>query len=224
MDIRTGYRKPVVRNTLPMGIKRGIVGVALLVVLLLIAEWAMTGYLEGNKALKEAAQNKVIAEHPLSYRGWIESYAAQNNLEPSFVAAIIMTESSYRRDAVSSADARGLMQIKPDTGKWIAGKLSEEDVFTAERLFDPETNIRFGCWYLGYLAKLFGGDTVLVAAAYHSGQTYVQNLMAKGVKTLEDIIDGSTNNYARKVKTSYGIYERLYFAYDAEIGAAASQY
>ncbi len=224
MDIRTNYRRPPVKNTLPMGIKLGLVGVAVLIILMVIANVAMQGYLETNRTLKEAARNKVIAEHPLYYRGWIEAYANQNNLEPAFVASIIMAESSYRRDAVSSVDARGLMQIKPDTGKWIAGKLDEEADFTAERLFDPETNIRFGTWYLGYLANLFGGDPVLVAASYHSGQTNIQNMISAGKSTLDDFADGSTKNYARKVTTSYGIYQRLYFAPDAEIGAAAAQY
>jgi len=224
MDIRTSYRRPPVKNSMPMGIKMGLVIICVLAVLMIAAQVAMNGYLETNRALKEAARNKVIAEHPLHYRGWIEEYAARNNLQPAFVASIIMAESSYRRDAVSSADARGLMQIKPDTGKWIAEKLGEDADFTAERLFDPETNIRFGSWYLGYLAELRGGDPVFVAASYHSGQTYVQNLMASGVQTLEDIPDASTKNYARKVSTSYGIYERLYFAFDAEIGADSSQY
>ena len=51
------------------------------------------------------------------------------------------------------------MQIMPDTGKWIAGKLGMED-FEEENLHDPETNIQMGCWYLKFLSDKFDGDTI----------------------------------------------------------------
>lgn len=225
MDIRTVTRRKIIRrNVVPLWMKLAIAAAVLVIAALLAAQSTMTGYLKTSEALREAARLKVIGEHPVKYRGLIESYAEQNNLEPAFVAAIIMAESSYRKDAVSSVDARGLMQVKPDTGRWIAGKLGESDAFTPERLFDPETNIRFGTWYLGYLANLFLGDPVLVASAYHAGQTNVQNWVNAGINELDEMGDGPTKHYARKVTTAYGVYQRLYFDVDAEIGAAADQY
>lgn len=209
------------RHVFPMGLKLALVGVTVFVIALLIAGAAMRGYLETAKALKEANHKKVLAEHPLAYSDLIVQYAAANNLEPAFVSAIIMAESSYRRDAESSVGARGLMQLMPDTAKWIAGKLNEGDTYTFERMFDPETNIRFGTWYLNFLAERFLGDPVLVASAYHAGQGEVQNMVSAGAQTLNDLPDGPTKNYARKVTTAYGIYQNLYFSDDAEIDLPA---
>ena len=59
------------------------------------------------------------------------------------MAAVILAESSYNPQAVSSVNAQGLMQIMPETGEWIAGKFDE--TYVEGCLFDPETNIRYGC-------------------------------------------------------------------------------
>ena len=69
-----------------------------------------------------------------------------------------------RPKAESSVGARGLMQLMPDTAEWVAGKLKIRD-YAFDRMWDPESNIRFGCWYLNYLSNLFRGDLVCVACA-----------------------------------------------------------
>ena len=74
--------------------------------------------------------------------------------------------------AESSVGARGLMQLMPDTAEWIAGK-KKVSGYAFERMYDPESNISFGCWYLRYLANLFHGDPVCVSCAYHAGQGQV---------------------------------------------------
>jgi soluble lytic murein transglycosylase len=202
----------------------GLGAAVFLIVSQLAAQVGMRGYIQNQADARESARYRLIAEHPLAYRGLIEFYAEVNNLMPSFVAAVIMAESSYRKDALSYADARGLMQIKPDTGLWIARRLGEDAAFTPERLYDPETSIRYGTWYLGYLSELFLGRPALVAAAYHAGQNTVMNWIQAGAEGLEDLPDGSTKDYAGKVLTAYGVYERLYFAADAEMGADPMQY
>lgn len=195
----------------PKTVKLGIIITAILVVGMIVAQWMMQTYLDTSKAFREAAYKKVVDNHPLKYRDLIESYAAQNNLEPAFVAAIIMAESSFRPGEVSSVGARGLMQIMPDTAQWIAGKLGEGEGFSFENMFDPETNIRYGTWYLSYLADKFAGDPVLVAGAYHAGQGTIQNWVNSGESDIASFREGPTKDYARKVTTSYGIYQRLYF-------------
>ena len=87
--------------------------------------------------------------YPLKYEDYVEVYAKQNNLSPSFVYAVIECESSFDNEAVSYIGATGLMQIMPDTFKWIAEKLGE--VYSEGLLYDPETNIRYGTYYLSYL-------------------------------------------------------------------------
>ena len=170
----------------------------------------------------EAAYQRVVDAHPIYFKHIIEQYAEENNLHPAFVAAIILNESSYRTDAVSSVGARGLMQLMPDTAEWIAGKLDES--FSFDRMYDAETNIRYGCWYLGFLANRFQGDPVSVACAYHAGQGEIANWRAqpgalneKGGLILEKLKDGPSKNYAGKVTEDYGIYQRLYFQENPEI-------
>ena len=107
---------------------------------------------------REAAYQRVVDAHPLpsDIRTLIEQYAAENNLQPAFVASIVLNESSYRTDAESGVGARGLMQLMPETAQWIAGKLKLEN-YSFAMVYDAETNIRFGTWYLNYLAGLFQG-------------------------------------------------------------------
>lgn len=209
---------------LPTWQKAGFVILSALCLIFIAAQGMLTGYIREQQEQRQAAYDKVVANHPLMYKEFIETYAAQNNLEPAFVAAIIMNESSYRWDAESSVGARGLMQLMPETAQWVAGKLDEAERYSFERMYDPETNIRYGCWYLGFLAQRFRGDPVSVACGYHAGQGEVQGwrsdpglVSETGALLLESLKDGPTKNYARKVTTDYGVYQRLYFQENPEI-------
>lgn len=164
-----------------------------------------------------AAEQRVVDEHPYQFREFIEIQAEQNNLHPAFVASIVLNESSFRPGVKSSADAMGLMQIRPDTGEYINRSL-EIPGYHHDMLYDPETNIRFGCHYLGELSERFGGDPVLVAAAYNAGPTNVQNWLnnsqySSDRRTLpiENIPYGDTQTYARRVLRDYAAYKRLYY-------------
>ena len=67
--------------------------------------------------------------------------------------------------------ATGLMQLMPDTAKWIAGKLGEE--YSEDSLTNPETNIKYGTWYLRYLLDKYNGDETSAIAAYNAGHSNV---------------------------------------------------
>ena len=138
--------------------------------------------------------------------------------------AIIRNESSFRTNAESNVGARGLMQLMPDTAEWIAGKL-DDDQYHFDRMWDAETNIRYGCWYLGYLSRLFRGDAQLVSAAYHTGQTTVTQWLSDPARSsdgitldVERLADGPTKQYIGRVTQTYGIYQSLLYpdqAFDA---------
>jgi len=151
----------------------------------------------------------VIVEH----EELIRQYAVANGIEPAYAASVIMAESSYREDAVSSVNAQGLMQILPSTGEWIAGKYAEE--YTEGSLFDAETNIRYGCWYLGFLMNRYGGDMRTASSAYHQGQGRVDGWLdsaeysADGVK-LDRIPSDATTTYVNRVLKYYERYEEIY--------------
>lgn len=167
-------------------------------------------------ARQEAAQ-QVVDEHPYHYRELIEAQAEQYNLHPAFVASIVLNESSFRPSVKSSADAMGLMQIRPDTGTYVNRAL-EIPGYNHDMLYDPEINIRFGCYYLGELSRRFAGDPILVAAAYNAGPTNVQNWLNNSLYSadnrtipLDNIPYGDTQTYARRVLRDFAAYKRLYY-------------
>ena len=161
-----------------------------------------------------------IAPYPMKYTELIRERAAAEGIDPAYVAAIILAESSYDPMAHSHADAQGLMQILPDTGAWLAGKFDE--TYTEGCLFEPETNVRYGCWYLGFLTRRYDGDLRLSTAAYHAGQGTVDKWLddpsySPDGKTLEVIAYDSTSTYVDRVLKYYEKYQELY----AELDMAA---
>ncbi len=149
--------------------------------------------------------------HPVAYEEYVEKWAGEFGLEEAHVYAVILCESSFRPQAVSGAGARGLMQIMPETGAWLAGKFGEAGEFTEEKLFDPETSIRYGCWYLGYLKNRFGADLNTISAAYHAGQGNVDKWLAEPQysadgATIDITPFDATNSYMKKVHAAYEVY------------------
>ena len=87
------------------------------------------------------------------------------------IAAIIKVESDFDTNAVSPMNAKGLMQIVPDTGKWISERLEEE--YHDDKLHDPDYNIHLGAYYYEYLYEHFG-DVEIALAAYNGGMGNVE--------------------------------------------------
>ena len=173
-------------------------------------------FLEEQESSRDYLDRHYIRPLKNSYKQLIEKYAAEYNLNPAFVAAVIRNESLFDPKAVSSVGAQGLMQIMPDTAVWIGReKLHIQDY----DMYDPETNIRFGCWYLNYLSNLFDGDPVCVVCAYHTGHNRVRNWLANSSfsddgKTIvpDRIPEEDTKIYAGKVTRDYGIYQELLYS------------
>ena len=115
--------------------------------------------------------------YPMAYEDRIRANAASNGLDPALPAAVILAESSYMPEAVSEANAQGLMQLLPSTAEWVAGKFDE--VYREGSLFEPDTNIKYGCWYLGYLIRRFNGNLTCAIAAYHAGQGKAREWLAE---------------------------------------------
>lgn len=149
----------------------------------------------------------------LLYPDIVMQMSMEYDVDPCLVAAVIHCESSNNKDAVSPVGAMGLMQIMPDTGKWIAEKIEIEG-FAQEQLFEPETNIRFGCWYLSYLSEKFHGNRTSVLAAYNGGPGNVEKWLnderySEGGQ-LTDIPFPETERYIEKVQRAYEKYLKLY--------------
>jgi soluble lytic murein transglycosylase len=116
---------------------------------------------------------------PEPYWPTIRAEAEKNNLDPYFVASLIRQESEFNPNAVSYANAYGLMQLLPSVGKAMA---REEGLthFQTFQLLDPETNIRLGTRYLRQMIDRFGGVEEYALAAYNAGDNRVVDWQAAG--------------------------------------------
>jgi len=154
---------------------------------------------------------------PIGYKDYINKYSKEYDVDPFLVAAIIKVESNYNKDAASQKDARGLMQIGPQTGIWASEELGIEG-YSPESLFEPNVNIRIGIWYINILKKEFNNDINLVLAAYNAGSGNVNKWLndksysSDGIK-LDEIPFEETDEYLDKVKFNYKVYSKLYTHY-----------
>lgn len=153
-------------------------------------------------------------KYPLGYWELISTYSAANDLDPFLVAAIIRQESAYDPEALSYADARGLMQVIPDTGKRVAKELNVKD-FTISQLYDPELNIRFGTVYLAGLLEDYEGNLYRALAAYNAGpkattKWWPETGVVEQQVIVENISYTATRNYVKRVLRDQHQYRTLY--------------
>ena len=152
--------------------------------------------------------------HPLRYESYVEKYSRENGLDKYLVYAVIKTESGFDPGAVSNVGARGLMQIMEDTFDWVKFRLGDEDARYLD-MYDPETNIRFGSYFVSYCLLRYHDDLATAAAAYHSGWGTVDNLLrmeehSSDGQTLKGFPYNQMHHYVEKITASYAVYTRLY--------------
>jgi soluble lytic murein transglycosylase len=139
----------------------------------------------------------------------VRVHAANYDLDPALLAAVIEQESKFNATAQSSAGAVGLMQLQPATAKGIA-RYTGGSKFVVSDLENPEINVRYGAWYLHHLMQKYH-DERLALAADNAGQQNVDRWLAadEGVQFAE------TRAYVNRVERLKDIYRR---AYGKELG------
>ena len=156
--------------------------------------------------------NVLRSRFRLDYVEQIQRYSAEYDLEPSLVAAVIYTESSFRPDATSRVGARGLMQIMPDTGREIAEALGEP--FDEDALYQPEVSIRYGCYYLRKQLDRFDQNVAVTLAAYNAGPNRAALWLSEyGLDSngrISYIPYGETDRYVKRVLQAQENYAGLY--------------
>ncbi len=148
----------------------------------------------------------------LEYREWIASYSEDNGLDPYLVCSVIFCESRFEPNAVSRAGARGLMQVMPATGLEVATLLKE--TYEQDQLFDPQTSIRYGTFYLGIQMNRFNNNPAVALAAYNAGPHRAEQWIAEyGLDSRDHIAYipfKETDKYVDKVLMVRTIYRMLY--------------
>ena len=125
--------------------------------------------------------------------GLIVHESKKYGYDPLLLTAVIITESSFNNWARSNRGALGLMQIRPATGKELAAEVSVQWQGTPS-LYNPETNIALGAYYLNKLYLHFG-DLGLALEAYNHGPSRLKGYLKKGYQP---------TRYSRKVFKHYG--------------------
>lgn len=144
---------------------------------------------------------------PLRHDDIIRQQAEEKNVEAELIAAVIYQESRFQ-DQTSSAGARGLMQITPDTADTIE-TLSGGETFVYEDLANPDLNIRYGTFYLRHLLDRFDDNEIAALAAYNAGPEQAE---AWGGSDLEqgDIEFEETSAYVESVLQKRDEYRKNY--------------
>ncbi|MCX6543095.1 MAG: transglycosylase SLT domain-containing protein [Acidobacteria bacterium] len=155
---------------------------------------------------------------PLDYWPALRKYAALHDLDPYLVAALVAQESTFDPNVKSAANAVGLMQILPSTGRRYARIIGLRG-FTAKQLTVPEINIRIGTAIFGDLIRRFGGEHIALCG-YNAGDSRAAQWAAKrpGMprdEFVDDIPFPETQNYVRRILGTADDYRRLYGGTDA---------
>lgn len=152
---------------------------------------------------------------PLKYESIVNEASETYNVDKELIYAIIKCESGFDSSAHSHADAQGLMQITPDTFKWLQLHTRENNA-NIERLKNPYVNIMYGTLFISLLKEKYGNEEVALSA-YNAGETVVKRWLddknvSKDGRTLDNIPYKETRRYVKRVQWVKKIYSMLYFS------------
>jgi soluble lytic murein transglycosylase len=165
---------------------------------------------EGDE-LPEAIRRVI---YPLEYWDLLRRHARAHGLDPHLVAALVAQESTFDAGVRSAANAYGLMQIIPGTGRRLA-RLEGIRRFRTSMLTRPEVNVRLGTRYLSNLLERFDGAAHFALASYNAGEARVDKWRAEkpGLEQdefIDDIPFPETQNYVKRILGTAEEYRRLY--------------
>jgi soluble lytic murein transglycosylase len=148
--------------------------------------------------------------YPLSYQAEIADSASRHRVSPYLVAAVINAESSWDPEVVSSAGAKGLMQVMPETARDLARwGIVDKKKYPPSKLTDPAVNIEYGTAYLRYLVDRYH-EVETVLAAYNAGLVRADEWVKKGGSIRAAIEFPETEKYVIKVMRGKERYEKLH--------------
>jgi len=151
---------------------------------------------------------------PRAYWNDLKRSSAANGLDPYLVASLIRQESEFNPNAVSRANAVGLMQLLPKTGKAVA-RQEKMKRYTASQLYTPAVNLQLGTRYFRGMVDKFGGSFEYALAAYNAGSDRVDDWLSQGKyrdpqEFVESIPFTETREYVQAILRNASVYKQLY--------------
>ncbi len=148
---------------------------------------------------------------PFPYQDLVVKWSKERKLNPFLVISLIRQESRFEKDIKSPVGATGLMQVMPDTGKWIAPQINLKEY----SLTNPEDNINMGTWYLNYTHETYQNNSMLAIASYNAGPGNVSKWLEEYNSNdidqfVENIPFAETKKYIETVFGNYWNYVELY--------------
>ena len=152
--------------------------------------------------------------YPTAYGHLVRDEAETYAIDPLYLLAVIRQESRFNPDARSYAGARGLGQVMPDTGEWIATKVGPDD-YTHDDLWRPIISIRYEAWFMGWLLDQYRRDWFAALVAYNAGPGNLSEWtlgepIADHDLFYELIPAQQAQDYVRLIYQQYGRYQGIY--------------
>jgi soluble lytic murein transglycosylase len=170
------------------------------------------GYL--SMAIENAPPKFWQLAFPMPFRRQLEEDCRALSIDPYLVAALIRQESEFNPKAISRANARGLTQVLPSTGRQVSRELKLRGYKTS-MLYSPDTNLKIGTYYLKALLDQSQGKWEATLASYNAGKSRVTGWLGAGTyhepaEFVESIPFNETRVYVQSVLRNAEVYRRLY--------------
>jgi soluble lytic murein transglycosylase len=151
---------------------------------------------------------------PRPYWSDLKRFSIANGLDPYLVASLIRQESEFNPVAVSRANAVGLMQLLPRTGKLVAHQVAMKR-YNPSQLYTAPVNLELGTRYFRGMVDKFGGSFEQALAAYNAGDNRVEEWMGQGkyrdaAEFVESIPFTETREYVQAIMRNASVYRQLY--------------
>jgi soluble lytic murein transglycosylase len=149
--------------------------------------------------------------YPTPFRDIVLARSQETGLDPAYVFGLIRQESRFIPDARSNVGASGLMQLMPNTARWVARKLSLD--IKPDQMVDPAFNVMLGTTYLKRVLEDFDGSQAMAAAAYNAGpnrlRRWREGPSVEPAIWAENIPFNETRDYVKKVLSNAAVYSSL---------------
>jgi len=165
-----------------------------------------------NTAERTRSEVDTTLRYPMPFAADINQAAGAAGLEPALVFGLIRQETRFMPQLKSSVGASGLMQVMPNTAKWVAKKIGL-DWSRPELIHDPLVNLKLGTSYLKLVLDDLGGSQAMAAAAYNAGpgrpRRWREGATVDAAIWAENIPFNETRDYVKKVLSNAAIYATL---------------